>query len=501
MKSRRNEFGDFQTPMELASLACEIAAIQEVSPRSIVEPTCGVGNFLMAALKRFPNPSTVLALELNPDYFSEVSERASALKCRSTIDLRCDNFFTFDWPRVLSSLPEPIIVVGNPPWVTSSQLGSLGSANLPDKSNFQKRRGLDAITGKGNFDIAEWMLIRLIECLAGRRATIAVLLKTSVARKVLIHAWHRSLPVAHAAMHVFNAAKYFGVAVDACLLVCKLLPGTSSDSCTVRELLAPSKSRCTIGYHKGLVLADKATYERLRHLERRTAAEPRLRWRSGIKHDCAKVMELHQRNGTLVNGFSEPVDVEPDFLYPMLKGSQVARRPLPDPSRFMIVTQQKTGQDTQPISHLAPRTWRYLCEHGDLLDGRRSSIYRNRPRFSIFGVGPYTFAPWKIAICGLYKKLDFAVIGPHEQKPIVLDDTCYHLSFRKENVASLVASLLNSSVAKEFYESFIFWDTKRPITAELLHRLDLVGLAEELGMKGHLEALDPRLAATASLLG
>jgi len=39
------------------------------------------------------------------------------------------------------------------------------SENLPKKSNFQGLRGLDARTGKSNFDIAEWMLIRLIEAL------------------------------------------------------------------------------------------------------------------------------------------------------------------------------------------------------------------------------------------------------------------------------------------------------------------------------------------------
>ena len=45
------------------------------------------------------------------------------------------------------------------------------------------------MTGKSNFDISEWMLIRLLEALQGRRATIAMLCKTATARKVLRHAW------------------------------------------------------------------------------------------------------------------------------------------------------------------------------------------------------------------------------------------------------------------------------------------------------------------------
>jgi hypothetical protein len=35
-------------------------------------------------------------------------------------------------------------------------------------------------------------------------------------------------------------------------------------------------------------------------------------------------------------------------------------------------------------------------------------------------------------------------------------------------------------VVRAFYEAFVFWDTKRPVTADLLRRLDLQRLAEEI---------------------
>ena len=34
-------------------------------------------------------------------------------------------------------------MVGNPPWVTNAELGSLGSVNLPEKSNFQNLGGFN----------------------------------------------------------------------------------------------------------------------------------------------------------------------------------------------------------------------------------------------------------------------------------------------------------------------------------------------------------------------
>jgi hypothetical protein len=81
---------------------------------------------------------------------------------------------------------ERLLVLGNFPWVTNSQQGTIGSDNLPKKNNFQSHIGLDALTGKSNFDISEWMLIHAMQWLQNRDATLAMLCKTSVARKLLI---------------------------------------------------------------------------------------------------------------------------------------------------------------------------------------------------------------------------------------------------------------------------------------------------------------------------
>ena len=52
----------------------------------------------------------------------------------------------------------------------------MNGGNLPAKENFQNFRGIEALTGKSNFDISEWMLIQLVKALRGRSATIAMLL-------------------------------------------------------------------------------------------------------------------------------------------------------------------------------------------------------------------------------------------------------------------------------------------------------------------------------------
>ena len=85
-----------------------------------------------------------------------------------------------------------------------------------------------------------------------------------------------------------------------------------------------------------------------------------------------------------------------------------------------------------------------------------------------------------MAISGFYKRLQFITVGTFATKPIVLDDTAYFVACQTEQEARYIASLLASETAREFFSAFIFWDAKRPITVEVLRRLDLLALAREL---------------------
>ena len=204
-------------------------------------------------------------------------------------------------------------------------------------------------------------------------------------------------------------------------------------------------------------------------------------------------MELQELHGEYWNGLRESVSLESDYLYPMFKSSDIAKVSEPRPSRLMLVPQRFVGEDTSLIERRAPKTWAYLESHSELLKRRASSIYRNRPKYSIFGVGEYSFAPWKVAISGFYKNMNFKVIGQSSGKPVVLDDTCYFLPCRTQEEANAIAGMLNSQIALEFFSSFVFWDSKRPVTAELLQRLDLLALAQELGTEAPMTAYQPAI--------
>lgn len=458
------EFGDFQTPEDLAFEVCLLISRLKIQPKSIVEPTCGLGNFIQAAHKIFFS-SKIFGFELSRKYTEFALNKFGG---NTNISISQADFFGTDWDEIFDNLPKPILILGNPPWVTNSQLSILESKNVPKKENFQNFSGLDAMTGKSNFDISEWMLLHLLKILDRQDASLAMICKTSVARKVLKYAWKNKIHLRNSAIYRIETGKYFNASVDSCLLFCEFSRTEQNKTCKIFESLNAENPLQEFGFKNNELIASINLYEKWKYLNGNSTN----RWRSGIKHDCSKVMELIKEEDKFRNGFGELVELEADFIYPLLKSSDLANGKI-IPRRYVLVTQKKTNEDTANISEMLPKTWNYLISKAELLDKRASSIYKNRARFAVFGIGDYSFSPWKVAISGFYKKLKFNVIGSYENKPIVLDDTCYFISCETKKEADKICNLLNSEAGQEFFKSFIFWDAKRPITVEILQKLNL----------------------------
>ena len=472
----RTEFGDFQTPIDLACQVTQFLRVNGVSPSAVIEPTCGVGNFLVASMRTFGGGIPYHGFDINPDHVDAARDALAGQGC-GRYELACENFYDKDWPVFFRSLPEGLLVVGNPPWVTNAALGSIRSNNLPEKRNFQGHRGFAAKTGRANFDISEWMLIKLLESLRGRRATLAMLCKTATARRVLRHAWNHGFDVRDASLHGMDVKQSFGVSVDACLFVTHTGGERRGQAAHVYTGFRFAKPVATFGIYRGELIADIGAFGSVEDID---GVEYR-KWRSGVKHDAAKVMEFKPDGNGWVNGFGERYCLESTYLFPLLKSSDLANDRL-QPSKYVLLTQRQVTDDTSCIRLHAPKTWRYLLAHGDALDRRRSSIYARRPRFAVFGVGPYTFAPWKVAISGLYKNPAFRAVGSVNGAPTVLDDTCYFIPCETKEEAEFFCSMLNSDMAKTFIRSLVFFDAKRPITIDVLKRIDLKKLAARMNL-------------------
>jgi len=479
-KNTKIEFGDFQTPRSLARDVCSVIERTSFSPASVIEPTCGRGAFLLSALEAFPRASHFLGVDQKAEHVREATRATNSVRHDRQVQILQGDFFDTDWSDIVARLPKPILIVGNPPWVTNATLGSLGSANLPAKANEDNLRGIDALTGKSNFDISEWMLRKNIQWLADTPGMLAVLCKTAVARKVLSYAWSQALPVESAEVRRIDAQLHFGASVDACLLVLRFQLGARSQECKDYGSLRGAEPDAVFGFRDGALVADVRLYDRWHDLLGRGLSG----WRSGIKHDCSSVFELLPKDAEYENGTGTRVDIEAEVLYPLLKSSDLARKR--HPRKWLLVPQRTMSASPDDLQRSAPKAWQYLLANDALLAKRGSSIYRNRPRFSIFGVGEYSFSPWKVAISGLYKKLEFVEVPPFRGRPVVLDDTCYFFSCQSEQECRVLHELVQSRPAREFWSAFVFWDAKRPITAQILNLLDFAALARAAGMESEI---------------
>ena len=183
-------------------------------------------------------------------------------------------------------------------------------------------------------------------------------------------------------------------------------------------------------------------------------------------------MELEQVNSHFINGLGEEVELEKELVYGLLKSSDLKEDKTDDFRKQTIITQSKIGQDTHYIKEKFPLTHNYLNTHRRFFEKRKSSIYKDKPDFSIFGIGAYSFTEYKVAISGLYKSTHFTLVFPKNTKPIMLDDTCYFIGFKKLKMAEIAHFLLNTDFVQMFLKSIIFSDSKRSINKDILMRID-----------------------------
>jgi hypothetical protein len=468
------EHWDFQTPEYFAwEVVLLIKKLFGDDFSTIIEPTCWVGSFLSESWKIFKK-STLLWFEIHPEYVASAKTKLEKFDTPSIIEEQ--DFFWKDWKELVDSTDGKILFIWNPPWVTSSQLWIIDWGNLPWKSNFKGFSWFEALTGKSNFDISEWMLIHLANILIWKKAVIAFLCKTSVARKFLQYLWKNNGNICASTIYRIDAKKVFWVSVDACLLVCDFgTPEKKKDwSCKVYRSLNESEwIGEVIGYIDGRLVSHSDDYTKLRHfMVSSDTSEKKVQWRSGIKHDCSKVMELEYLwDNRYRNWLWEEFPLEETYVYPLMKSSDVANGW--SPRKYVIATQKKVKDDTQEIKNIAPLTWHYLSEHEEYFTKRWSSIYKNTVKFSIFWVWNYTYLPYKIAVSWLYTNIQFQLISDFNNKTIVFDDTVNFLSFSDIHIAKEYFAIIQWAEYQNLLQSLIFLDNKRPVTIEILNSIDL----------------------------
>ena len=357
----RRAYGDFQTNKDLADNIANYLYKEGISPVFVIEPTCGKGRFIIAALKHFNTLKKIVGIEIYYPYVWETKFEILQLflkeeaVCKPDIEITHEDIFNFKLGALTkANKGSNILVIGNPPWVTNAELGTLDSKNLPHKSNFKNHKGIDAITGKGNFDIGEYISLQLLSNFDKYEGKIAFLVKSSVVKNILYNQKKAKHRIGKIRKLNIDAKKEFNVSVDACLFLANF---NCTPEFVCHEADFYSQQKITeFGWHKDKFVYSISCYNKTENID----GKCQFVWRQGMKHDCSKIMELDRFNGHFINGFKQEVTPERELLYGLLKSSDLKNEIVSSYRKTTIVTQRKIGQDTSYIKRLYPKTYDYL---------------------------------------------------------------------------------------------------------------------------------------------
>ena len=464
--SDKKEFGDYQTPLDFAEKICNFLKEQKnLNPETIFEPTCGIGNFLKASM--IFDAEKYFAVDINENYCKICAENFSDKK----IIIWNENFFNFD----SSIIPkENLLIIGNPPWALNSNI----EKNLPTKNNYKNLKGIDALTGSSNFDICEYIIKKIIDDFRNTNTAIAMLCKISVAKNIFEYLFNNKIFFSCCEIFEFDAKKIFEISANAGLLFINLTSQEIFSSiCNIYKFDNPSVIKKSFGYKNekffGNLLLKTCDFDGKCCFE----------WRQGIKHDCAKIMELTFDDGIFKNGNDEIIDVDEETIYPLIKGSMIKSPIINSFSKYVIVTQKFLGEDTSHLEFDAPKTWKYLKKNLIFFEKRESKIYKNSAEFSMFGIGDYSFLPYKVCIGGFNKKSFFSLVYSPNKKIIMPDDTTYFIGFEDYELAYTAMIYLNTEKVQDFLKRLSFSDTKRPFTKKILSRIDFSKICDEISFE------------------
>ncbi len=448
---------DYQTPLNLTDSICEYLKNDlKISPDIIIEPTCGIGNFLKSISKSFPKKQ-LYGIEIDKTKLNKVDNRIPNLKL---IHADISEFKFNDFDRNNSYL-----IIGNPPWSIQQEIFKPDTNKSSLTSNFTNLRDNNDNITNLNSDISEYIILKIIKEFKNTKSTIAFLCKKHISRNIFIKLIMQDIHYSFIKQINLNSYKKFNINSDTCLLIIQFgKKKLKSKICEVCDISNPSQVLYKFGFKKDTFYLN---VDNIPQLDGKCQFE----WNQGVKHDCAKIMEFTYENNHFINKNGNQTNIENVLIYPLIKARDLKKPFVNKTSKYILITQQKIKQDTNYIKTEAPKTWQYLNENKKYFDNRKSKVYNNTPDFSIFGIGEYAFKKYKVAISCFNKNPTFSLV--FSEKTMILDDSCCFLSFDNYDDAYITLLILNSQLVKKFLKNKAVIDSKRHYPKKLLKRIDI----------------------------
>ncbi|NAZ31158.1 MAG: N-6 DNA methylase [Acidilobus sp.] len=164
----------------------------------------------------------------------------------------------------------------------------------------------------------------------------------------------------------------------------------------------------------------------------------------------------------------EETKVEPDLVYPLIRGEDVKKWYVEFKDRYVIVPHNPRTANPIPEADMRvrwPLTYNYLVNYRRELEDR--AIHKlwgkSNPFYAVYDIGTYTFAPYKVvwkriagAITGKAVSFACAVVEPIDGKPVIPDDGTILVEAETPDEAYYIAGVLNSIIARSIIASYTY---------------------------------------------
>ncbi len=185
--------------------------------------------------------------------------------------------------------------------------------------------------------------------------------------------------------------------------------------------------------------------------------------------------------------------IEPDLLYPLLRGRDIQRWNA-QPSCYALVPQDPDTRIGWPVRLMQkrwPRTYSYLRLFEAQLLARASSSVPKDPFYSVFAVGDYTFAPWKLVWRDMGGGMVAAAVGSVSDdrlgaRVVVPEHHVMMVACADKDEALYLSAVLNSAVADLVVRSYA---VSTQISTHVLNNVSIPAYDEDLPEHGRLAEL------------
>lgn len=535
-REMRLALGEYYTPRGVAELAVDALAIGNVADASMLDPGCGSGVFLTVCIdrkldamnERPPNEvieiitDSVLGVDLNPVAIK--TSKLSYLLALAPI-LGSEGVETVDLPVFCTdalglSDEEPITVggvsppqveylVGNPPWITwdrlSEDLKSQLRERYVDNLGLLPHEGASARLGHSNDDLSipfVWICIHRYLREGGQASFVMKRdLLTGPAGSVLRRLRVGDRPLSVTRIHDFAGLRPFGeqVGADAAIYTIRADTDPSFPVGTTAWTGDGDVDFSTLAAVGGSLSQTETTVSPLDpedrtsawirgDIERSALGTGAHEIRHGVKDDAEAVFSVDR---------SRLDELDDGLVYPYIKSRHVVKYGLFG-HELRLVPVRKANEDNESLLHEQyPATYEYLDSHRDQLAARSSSWLDDGPFYNIFGVGEYTWAPYKVVWCRLGFKPHFAVVSTVEdpdlgERLVVPGDHYMFIGTDDEREAHALCALLNSAVYQKSLQG-IASEGKSSLSKAVISELELPRYEEipegprlaELSMQAH----------------